>query len=186
MDQEQLAMTDSAQFAPVILEKRRAEMRRDSALNQVRLIQAIDDDRFVWPHLLAEISKAVPAFTWLSEVLFIGEAVSPAAPIPVNQAALDSAATPADSAALLVPRSDPTRPRPPLRFTISGYTADVQAMTRLIRDLESSPFIENVQLKMSKAEDQQGSVVTSFQLDAAYQKPDSSVVVRAPFVASVR
>ena len=188
-DREALAVSDSAKYASVIMEKRKAELRRDSVLKQVRLIQAIDNDRYVWPHILAEVSKAVPQYTWLREVLNASPAISPAAPVAPDSAALAAAKTAADTAAILVPRSDPSAPRPAQKFTVVGYTVDVQAMTRLIRDMESSPFIQNVQLVESKSAQQQGQVgppVTEFRLQAEYQMPDSLFVKRAPIAVSVR
>jgi Tfp pilus assembly protein PilN len=188
-EKEALAVQDSAKYATVILEKRKAETRRDSVLRQVRLIQAIDNDRFIWPHILAEVSKAVPQYTWLRDVSSTSPAVSPAAPVPTDSAALRAATTRADSIAILTPRSDPSLARVPQKFTVVGFTVDVQAMTRLIRDMEASPFIQNVQLVESKSAAQTGQIgppVTEFRLQAEYQEPDSLFVKRAPIAVSVR
>src|SRR5438552_9173028 len=48
---EKKAMEDSAHYASVLLDRTRAEARRDSALMQLSIIKAIDDDRFIWPHI---------------------------------------------------------------------------------------------------------------------------------------
>jgi Tfp pilus assembly protein PilN len=178
---EEAALADSARYASVILEKRRAEARRDSVLRQVKLIEAIDNDRYVWPHLLAEVSKSVPQFTWIGELRFLNSAQSPAAAAPIDTAALNAATNAADSAAIASPRSNPDAPREPLRFALKGYTVDVQAMTRLIRDMESSPFIENVVLKGTKAAAQGVTVVTEFDLEGQYQQPDSMYVRRVAY-----
>ena len=179
--QEELALADSARFASVILEKRKAEAKRDSVVRQVKLIEAIDNDRYVWPHVLAEVSKAVPQYTWIGEINFLTAAVSPAAPAAVDSVALKAATSLADSARLMAPRSDPDANRAPLTFSLKGYTVDVQAMTRLIRDMESSPFIQNVQLRESKSMVQMASTVTEFTLHAQYEQPDSLFVKRVAY-----
>jgi Tfp pilus assembly protein PilN len=183
---EASALADSARFATVILEKRRAEAKRDSVLRQVKLIETIDSDRYVWPHLLAEVSKSVPPFTWIGEIKFVNSVPSPAAPVAIDSAALRAATTHADSLRIMTPRSDPLASKPSVRFTLKGYTVDVQAMTRLIRDMEASPFIENVQLTKSTAVDQFGSAVTEFNLDAQYQIADTLFIKRSAIAGTQR
>jgi hypothetical protein len=128
----------------------------------------------------------VPAYTWVGELNFITPAQSPAAVVPPDSAALARATTAADSASVLTPRSNPTAPRAPLRFSVKGYTVDVQAMTRMIRDLEASPFISNVVLKESKSMVQGVTTVSEFTLEAQYDVSDSTVVKRAAFVSASR
>lgn len=42
---------------------------RDRRISErLELVKALDDGRFVWPHLLDEISRAMPAYTWLTEI----------------------------------------------------------------------------------------------------------------------
>ena len=41
---------------------------RDSLYQQVAIIKSIDDSRYLWPHLLEEISNALPQYTWLTIV----------------------------------------------------------------------------------------------------------------------
>ena len=73
-----------------------------------------------------------------------------------------------------------------LRFRIVGNTVDIQALTRFMRLLEGSPFIQNVQLAKSTLVLNDGKEVTEFQLDAEYQRPDSAAVRRVPITLSVR
>lgn len=43
--------------------------RRDRTISErLELVKALDDGRFVWPHLLDEISRAMPSYTWLTEI----------------------------------------------------------------------------------------------------------------------
>jgi Tfp pilus assembly protein PilN len=63
--QIEAAQRDSARFADVI---RRSELlRAQSDSIQVRLValQEIDGARYVWPHLMDEVGRALPNFTWL-------------------------------------------------------------------------------------------------------------------------
>jgi Tfp pilus assembly protein PilN len=42
---------------------------RDRRISErLDLVKALDDGRFVWPHLLDEISRAMPSYTWLTEI----------------------------------------------------------------------------------------------------------------------
>ena len=56
----QKAVQDSTRYASVLKEHDRAEARRDTALRSLNLIRAIDDDRYIWPHIMDEVSKALP------------------------------------------------------------------------------------------------------------------------------
>src|SRR6476661_3778852 len=51
----QRAVQDSTRFASVLKEREMAEARRDTVLRSLNLIRAIDDDRFVWPHVMDEV-----------------------------------------------------------------------------------------------------------------------------------
>lgn len=43
--------------------------RRDRTISErLELVKALDDGRFVWPHLLDEISRAMPSYTWLTQI----------------------------------------------------------------------------------------------------------------------
>jgi hypothetical protein len=78
---------------------------RDSILSQIRTIQQVDGDRYVWPHILDEVSRALPPFTWLVNVAFV-----PLTPKPTTFAAADSAAAKTD-----------TLP-PPVQVQLTGRT----------------------------------------------------------------
>jgi len=68
VEHEQRAVQDSARYKVVLQAKARAEATRDSLYQQVAIIKSIDDSRFMWPHLLEEISNALPQYTWLTNV----------------------------------------------------------------------------------------------------------------------
>ena len=178
---EQKAVQDSTRYATVVAEKRKAEAQRDSVLRQVNIIKAIDDDRFVWSHIMDEVSTVVPPYTWLTAVAQTSDVISPAAapaPAPKGRDAAKKEA-PKDGAGV-----DTTVTRPTLSFRIIGLTVDIQALTRFMRLLETSPFIQNVQLAKSTPLIVEGNQVTEFQLNADYETPDPAAIRRVPFTLS--
>ena len=195
VDKEQKAVQDSTRYATVVAEKRKAEAQRDSVLRQVNIIRAIDDDRFVWSHIMDEVSRVVPPYTWLIAIAQTSPVVSPAAaPTPVDPN------SPAGKAAAAAAKKDTTKKKtddakavvdtgivkPALEFRIVGQTVDIQAMTRFMRFLETSPFIQNVRLAKSTPLIVDGNQVTEFQLDAEYEIPDPAAIRRVPFTLSGR
>ena len=178
-DALQTAQQDSIRFSAVIREKHKAEAERDSVLRQVQLIESFDARRFVWPHIMDEVSRALPPYTWLTSIAQTNkETVKPAAPAPKPGAKKPGAKQPA--------AADTTPAQPPVQFRIVGNTVDLQALTRFMTQLEASPFIQDVQLVKSSLVLVDGKEVTEFQLDAAYQHPDSSMVRTVPVSLSMR
>ena len=180
---EQKAVQDSTRYATIVAEKRKAEAQRDSVLRQVNIIKAIDDDRFVWTHIMDEISSVVPPYTWLTTVAQTTEVVSPAAAPPPPPAGAKPKKGAAKDSVVTV---DTAIVKAPLTFRIIGHTVDIQALTRFMRFLESSPFIQNVQLARSTPLLVEGNQVTEFQLDAEYETPDPAAIRRVPFTLSGR
>ena len=66
------AVQDSTHYATVMRDKARAEAKRDTVLRQLNIIRSIDEDRFVWAHVLDEVSKALPPYTWLTVINYAG------------------------------------------------------------------------------------------------------------------
>ena len=79
--------------------------------------------------LLDEVTRALPAYTWLVDMSAV--AAPPAPPPPPGQAK-DAKKQPADTV------------RPGLNFQVNGRTVDIQAYTRFLRNLEASPWISEV------------------------------------------
>jgi len=169
------AIADSTRYTAVIKEKRRAESERDSVVRQVELIKSFDSKRFVWPHLMDEISRALPPYTWLTTVQQTNS---------VSSAAPANATPPADGKRVL-PEVDSTAV-PRVHFKIVGNTVDIQALTRFMKLLEASPFVENVQLEKSSIVLIDGKEVTEFTLTASYQEPDPSAIKTVPVSLAVR
>ncbi|HET7614395.1 MAG TPA: PilN domain-containing protein, partial [Gemmatimonadaceae bacterium] len=71
-----------------------------------------------------------------------------------------------------------------IQFKIVGHTVDIQALTRFMKSLEASPFIQNVQLKQSDLVQAEGKEVTEFTLEAESQVPPPFAVKTVPLVVS--
>jgi Tfp pilus assembly protein PilN len=170
---EEQAVADSTRFATVLRQRRSAEAKRDSVMKQLQIIKAIDADRFIWPHVMDEVSRALPPYTWLKTLAVTAPQAPP----------LGTGPAPAPG--------DTTKPAAPVlpelaRFRLVGNTVDIQALTRFMKLLEASPFIQNVQLARSELAMLDGKEVTEFMLEATYERPDSSMIVTAPVSLSVR
>ncbi len=63
------ARADSALYADLILQNDALMARRDSIAQRVQIIQEIDGDRYVWPHIMDEVARALPDFLWLTTIL---------------------------------------------------------------------------------------------------------------------
>ncbi|HUO53062.1 MAG TPA: PilN domain-containing protein, partial [Gemmatimonadaceae bacterium] len=156
----QVAKTTNDRYTGVIKEKRRAEAERDSVVRQVDLIKSFDNKRFVWPHIMDEISRALPPYTWLTSVVQTNMGAPAASAAAPTQKPGDKAPRPPEVDSSAVPR---------VRLKIIGNTVDIQALTRFMKLLEASPFLENVQLDKSSIILIDGKEVTEFTLTAFYQ-----------------
>lgn len=67
------AVQDSARFADLIARTSGLTARRDSIFEKVGIIQEIDRDRYTWPHILDEVARALPEYTWLTEIVQVQE-----------------------------------------------------------------------------------------------------------------
>lgn len=170
---EEQAVADSTRFAAVLRQRRSAEAKRDSVARQLAVIKAIDADRFIWPHVMDEVSRALPPYTWLKTLAV----TTPQVP-PVTTTAAPAAGDTTQAA----PKLTPEMPR----FRLVGNTVDIQALTRFMKLLEASPFIQNVSLARSELALLDGKEVTEFTLEAQYERPDSSMILTAPVSLSVR
>ncbi|HEU4988302.1 MAG: PilN domain-containing protein [Gemmatimonadota bacterium] len=176
---EQQGLADSTRYATVLKERIHLEAKRDTLLRQLNIIRAIDGDRFVWPHVLEEVSSALPAYTWLTSLTYtgtpqgqnvmVGHPPGEAPPKPKKGAALET-----------------TVPLDTVHVRVMGRTVDIQALTKFMSDLEASPFFGNVTLDKSEAAMDNGIQVTDFQLTMLYTRPDSSVIHRVPLNVSVK
>jgi Tfp pilus assembly protein PilN len=166
------ARSENRRFKAFLADKRRQEKIRDSLLAQITVIKSVDGDRYIWPHLLDEITKALPAYTWLTDL-------GVSAPAASSSAAQNKpAGTKADSV--------PAGPPPALTFQINGRTIDIQAYTRFLRQLEASPWIMDVTPVSAMTVVEKERPVTAFTIRASYNRADSAYIRTAPFSQSVR
>lgn len=175
------AVADSTRYAAVLNERARLQARRDSALIQLNIIKAIDEDRYVWPHVLQEVSEALPQYTWLQVLNYTGtpQGVNPPGTFRIP---------PIDTSARGRRRTTSPQPFPKdsVRVRIVGRTVDIQAMTRFMRSLEDSPFLGSVTLQGSEIAVENGKELTQFTLEVLFTRPDTTFLRRAPLTVSQR
>ncbi|MCU0620597.1 MAG: PilN domain-containing protein [Gemmatimonadales bacterium] len=174
--QLELSKSEHRRFKNFIAQKRKQELIRDSLLAQIGVIRNVDRDRYVWAHVLDEVAQALPAYTWLVDIAAVG-AAAPGA--PPNVAAAPPAAAAADSAA-----GDSLPPA--MTFRINGRTVDIQAYTKFLRQLEASPWIENVQPLSVTTVIEKERPVTAFTVAATFSTADSAYIRTVPLDQSVR
>src|SRR5437867_8660000 len=78
---------EKRRFDAVIAQKRQSERIRDSLVTEINVIRGIDADRYVWPHVLDQITKALPPYTWLTGISVAGGglvAPGPAGSLPAG------------------------------------------------------------------------------------------------------
>jgi Tfp pilus assembly protein PilN len=156
------ARAEERRFRGLMQQKRKAEQIRDSLLSQIRIIRRVDGDRYIWPHLLDEVAKALPQYTWLVDFSVVG------------------------TQAVDTTLGDSTAPKPKINFQLDGRTVDYQAYTQFLRQLEASPWISNVQTINSQTVVEQGRPVTAFSLKATFEQADSAYIRTVPLNQSVR
>lgn len=188
---ETKAVKDSAQYSAVLNAKAKAEATRDSLYQQIAIIKSIDDSRYLWSHLMYEISNALPQYTWLMEITQTSLPKSVAVADTTKKAApVDTAGKSPRQRAVERDRANKARAdslfasAKTIQFKIVGHTVDIQALTRFMKSLEASPFIQNVQLKQSDLVQAEGKEVTEFTLEAESQVPPPFAVKTVPLVVS--
>jgi type IV pilus assembly protein PilN len=158
---------EKRRFDAVIAQKRQSEKIRDSLVSQINIIRGIDADRYIWPHVLDQITKALPPYTWLTGVSpAAGGAVAQAAPPPTS---------PTDSTGT-----------PQVRIWITGSTVDIQAYTTFLRQLAASPWLTDVSPATSSTVIESDRPVTAFNVAVRYRVADSVYIRTVPVSQAVR
>jgi Tfp pilus assembly protein PilN len=171
---------DSVRLARTIALMRTIDSRKDTIEQKMAVIRSVDGRRYVWPHLMDEISRAVPPFTWLTKVAATAPPPAPPA-VPARTAPADTSKKKAgaDTTAKLPPLPPPP---PPPGFNVEGDAATTQALTRFMKNLEASPFIRDVALVTSEQTQTQGRTYLKFTLEARWEQPDSTLIETVPVV----
>lgn len=142
------AQREALRMQRVLALKRQFEARRESLLAQIAVIRDIDRERYVWPHILQSVTRALPQYTWLDEMT-------------VRQAGdVDSTLG--------------------TGFQLTGKSADIQAVTRFVRNLEESPFLTNVATISTGSTNDQGRDVYTYIVTAQYSHPDTTLLTMQP------
>ena len=113
-------------FARDLTLARRAAVMLDSLKLELGAIRQIDANRFVWPHIMDEISRALPEYTWFRSV--------------------DMVATLASGGV-----DDPVMANPLPTIVIDARTSEINQATRFVRRLSESPWLTNVTLGRTTA-----------------------------------
>lgn len=62
------AVEDSTRLADLRTLSDSLTARQAEISQRLELVRSLDEGRFVWPHLMDEISRALPAYTWLTSM----------------------------------------------------------------------------------------------------------------------
>lgn len=180
------ALRDSTRYEKVLSARAKLAAERDSVYRQLQIIRTIDDNRYNWAHILDEVSRALPAYTWLTSLEQTSDAPLPPGGDSAVTAAAPAAAAAAKKEAKAKAVADTIAVHHPLEFKLVGQTVDIQALTMFMRQLESSPFIQKVALTKSEIVIVDSKDVTQFELKAEYEVPPKGVIQTTPLVVPVR
>lgn len=62
------AVADSARYGRLIETQASLQARQDTIAQKLVMIQEVDAGRYIWSHILDEISRALPPYTWLESI----------------------------------------------------------------------------------------------------------------------
>ncbi len=162
---------EKRRFDAVIAQKRQSEKIRDSLVAEIAIIRGIDADRYIWPHVLDQITKALPPYTWLTGVAVAGGGlVAPGAPgsLPPSPTAPDSTGA------------------TQVRVWITGSTVDIQAYTTFLRQLAASPWLTDVTPATTSTIIEADRPVTAFNVAVRFRVADSVYMRTVPLTQSAR
>ncbi|HYX81410.1 MAG TPA: PilN domain-containing protein [Gemmatimonadales bacterium] len=164
------ARTEERRYQIVIAQKRQAEKVRDSLLHEINVIRDIDADRYIWPHVLDQATKALPPYTWITRMQTASAIVAPAQGQPNGPVVVER-----DSSG-----------HPAVRVSIDGRTVDIQAYTTFLRQLAASPWFTDVTPAASQTVIEADRPVTAFTVTVKYRIADSVYIRTVPLVQSVK
>jgi len=162
--------TEKRRYDIVIAQKRQAEKVRDSLLYEINVIRQIDADRYIWPHVLDQATKALPPYTWITHIQTVSAIVAPGQGQP--------------NGPVIVERDSSGAPS--VKVAIDGRTVDIQAYTTFLRQLAASPWFTDVTPASSQTVIEADRPVTAFTVTVSYRIADSVYIRTIPLVQSVR
>jgi Tfp pilus assembly protein PilN len=152
---------EARRYATLVRQKRQAEGLRDSLIVELQAIREIDGDRYVWPHVMEEVTRALPDYSWL-----VGIATIPVA----RPVVIDSVAP----------------PPPPVRFEVDGRTSEIAAYTRFLRRMAASPWFTNIVEGPATTVVEDEKAMRAFSVTATFQQADSAFMRTVPVIESVQ
>jgi len=162
---------EKRKFDIVIAQKRQMEKVRDSLVYEIGVIRNIDADRYIWPHVLDQATKALPPYTWITRLGAVTQLLAPGAAPPNQPAAVATM----DTSGI-----------PAVRVAIEGRTVDIQAYTTFLRQLAASPWFTDVTPASSQIVSEADRPVTAFNVMVRYRVADSVYIRTVPLVQSLR
>ncbi|HYW13853.1 MAG TPA: PilN domain-containing protein [Longimicrobium sp.] len=181
--QVESAAADSVRLERAIALMKSLDTRRDTIDQKMDVIRQVDTRRYVWPHLLDEVSRATPPYMWLTKLAAVEEEAPPPPPPPTAaEKAKDKDKAKEDSAAAAAPAA-PAMASGPV-FNVEGHAGATEALTRFMKNLESSPMIRDVSLVTSQQEQVQGRTVLKFTLEARWEEPNEGFVETVPLLTA--
>jgi len=163
--------TEKRRYDIVIAQKRQAEKVRDSLLYEINVIRHIDGDRYIWPHVLDQATKALPPYTWIVRMQSATTIVAPGTAGPANGP---------------VTVEEDSNGVSQVRVSIDGRTVDIQAYTTFLRQLAASPWFTEVTPASSQTVIEADRPVTAFNVTVRYRIADSVYIRTVPLVQAVR
>jgi len=151
--------SEARRYQTLMRQKRRAEALRDSLAAEITAIRQIDGERYVWPHIFEEVTKALPDYTWLVSLQTMAAGVEDQADSTV---------------------------KPPIRFAIEGRTPDLSAYTRFVSQLTASPWVRTAEFGAVQSVLEEDRPVQSFTVTVTFKTADSAFIRLAPIQESVR
>lgn len=158
-DEVEVVRAESRRYSNLIAQKRHAERLQDSLLAELQEIRSIDADRYVWPHILEEVTKALPDYSWL-----VGLGALQIAPLLEGDTTI----------------------APPVQVQLEGRTAEIAAYTRFLRRLAASPWFRNVTEGPATTVVEDDKAMQAFSVTATFRTADSAFIRTVPVMESVR
>ena len=159
---------ENRRYEGYVAKKRNSERVRDSLSAEMTIIRGIDADRYVWPHLLDQITKALPPYTWITTVQSVGGTPN------------TTTGQPSTTPEIIYTTGGA------IRVSIDGRTVDIQAYTTFLRQLAASPWLVDVTPTNAGTVIEQDRPVTAFNVTVRYRVADSLYIRTVPLVQSVR
>jgi Tfp pilus assembly protein PilN len=151
------AQQEYTQFRTLLGQIRREERIRDSVVTELITLRQVDQDRLIWPHIMEDVTRALPPGTWLTAI---------------GSVTLTSGETLIDSLGNVM--------RPPLVVELNGRTMDIQGFTRFMRQLEDSPWLAQVTAISATTLIESNRQVTAFVVRANFVEADPVYIRRVP------